>query len=260
MPVRVPARRLVQQPHTSADPPLVYHAKPGADGPSQTLVADSSRATGQGTTSAAVAVTCPGSTLVAAFITWDKATNTAGVSTMSGGSLTWVPAPAANTNSAANGGGAEIHTAYAAAGLSAQSMTASVASALATSLTVVTFVGAAAYQHGAGARQDNASAALFSQPVINQLDRSWVWAVVYNFDTGTIGTPAGGQTVVRSYTDGVGDGGWVQCTTVPTAGVGNTVTIADSAPLAHGHMAVLEIIPAFEPFVPHPVSQYAGYF
>lgn len=260
MPVRVPQRRLTQQPHISADPPLAWHVRPGATGQSQPMAADSSRATGQGTTTASVTVTCAGNTLVAAFVTWDKTTNTAGAGVMSGGGLTWIVGVQANTESATNGGGAEIHTAYAAAGLAAQSLTATVTGALATSLTVVTFTGAAAYQHGAAAKQDNQAAALFSQPVVNQLDVSWVWAVVYNFDTGTAGTPAGGQTVVRSYTDGVGDGGWVQCTTVPTVGAGNVVTIADSAPSVHGHMAVLEIIPDFSTWVPAVISINSGVF
>lgn len=238
----------MQQPHISADPPYVWHPRAGADGAALALAADSSRATGAGTTSASVTVTCGAYTLVVAFVTWDKAANTAGVAVMSGGGLTWSTGIQANTEGASLGGGAEIYTAYAAAGLSAQSLTASVTSALATNLTIVTFVNAASYQHGAGAKQDNTAAGLFSQSVINQVDGSWVWAVAYNFDTSTIGTPGAGQTVVRSYTDSAGDGGWVQSTTATTAGVGNTVTINDSAPSTHGHMAVLEIIPAFQAY------------
>lgn len=260
MPVRIPARRLAQQPHISADPPYVWHVRPGADGGSQTLVADSTRATGAGTTSASVSVTCPGSTLVVAFVTWDKTVTTAGVAVMSGGGLTWATGIKANTEGASLGGGAEIYTAYAAAGLAAQSLTATVTSALATNLTIVTFAGAAAYQHGAGARQDQQAAGLFSASVINQVDQSWTWAVAYNFDTSTIGTPGAGQTVVRSYTDSAGDGGWIQATTTATAGVGNTVTINDSAPSAHGHMAVLEILPAFAGWAPVVISPYSGIF
>lgn len=260
MPVRVPPRRSTQQPHISADPPFVWHSRAGASGQSQVLVADTSRATGAGTTSASVTVTCPTSTLVVAFVTWDKTVGTAGAAVMSGGGLTWTTGIQANTEGASLGGGAEIYTAYAAAGLAAQSLTATVSSALATNLTIVTFAGAAAYQHGAGARQDQQSAGLFSQSVINQVDGSWVWAVVYNFDTSTIGTPGAGQTVVRSYTDSAGDGGWVQSTTAVTSGTGNTVTINDSAPSTHGHMAVLEILPAFAVWEPSTISQYAGFF
>jgi hypothetical protein len=253
-----PPRYATAAPHLAASPPSVWHARQGAAGQSQTLVADSSRATGTGTTTAAVTVTCPQNILVVAFVTWDKAANTAGVSTMSGGGFTWVPAAAANTNSAANGGGAEIHTAYAAGGLSAQVLTASVASGLATALTIVTFAGAAAYQHGAGARQDNAAAALFSQAVTNQVDGSWVWAVAINFDTTTTGTAGAGQTIVRSYVDGASDGCWVQSTTAATAGVGNVVTVSDTAPSVHGHLAVIEVIPAFASWVPPVVSPFSG--
>lgn len=238
----------------------MWHVRAGADGGTTPLVADTSRATGAGTTSASVTVTCPASTLVVAFVTWDKAITVTGVAAMSGGGLTWTTGMQANTEGAALGGGAEIYTAYTAGGLSAQSLTASVTSALATNLTIVTFAGAAAYQHGAGAKQDQQAAGLFSQTVINQIDRSWVWAVVYNFDTATIGTPGAGQTVVRSYTDSAGDGGWVQSTTAASSGVGNAVTINDSAPSTHGHMAVLEIIPAFVVWEPSTVSQYSSFF
>jgi hypothetical protein len=260
MPVRVPPRRSTQQPHISADPPFVWHTRPGAAGQSQVLVADTSRAVGTGTTSASVTVTCPTSTLVVAFVSWDKAVNVAGVAVMSGGGLAWSTGIQANTVSATVGGGAEIYTAYAAAGLAAQSLTATVSASTATALTIVTFRGAAAYQHGAGARQDNSAAGLFSASVINQIDQSWVWAIVYNYDNSTSGTPGAGQTIQKTYTDGGGDAGWVQSTTAPSSGVGNTVTLNDSAPSVHGHLAVLEIIPDFAMWEPSTITQYGSFF
>lgn len=221
-------------------------------GGSDTLVADASRTPGQGTTTGAVAVTCAAGTLLLAAVTWDSSVSTTLTAAVAGGSLAWTVNVQANTTSGTVGGGAAILTAYAAGALSAQTITATVTSALATSLTIVTFTGADPVQNGGTAVTDTSSAGLFANTYTSRRHLSWAWSAAYNWDGATLGTPGTGQARVVSYTDNAGDAGWVQQQNAATVGAGVAVTSNTTAPSTHGHMATLEVLPALVPEPPMP--------
>ena len=222
-------------------------------GGSDTLVADTSRTPGQGTTSATVSVTCTAGTLLLAAVTWDSTVSTLLTPGASGGSLAWATRATATVNSGTVGGGASLFTAYSAAGLSAQTITGTVTSATAVTLTIVTFTAADPTQLGATQTLSNASAGLFATTITSTRHLSWTWSAVYNWDGATQGTQGTAQAAAVTYTDNAGDAGWVQRHNAATVGVGQAVTSNTVAPSTHGHMASVEIWPALLTRAPVPV-------
>src|SRR5262249_9695518 len=120
----------------------------------------------------------------------------------------------------------------------------------ATSITILSFVGAdATGTNGSGAigatgSANAASGAPGATPATTR-NNSWVFGVGNDYDHATARTLGSGQTMVHQYLATVGDTYWVQRTTSVTPVAGTVVTINDTAPTAdRWNLTIVEVLPA----------------
>ena len=182
--------------------------------------------------------------LLLAFVAADDVSAGDTVSTVSGGGLTWQFI--ARTN--AKRGVSEVWRTWASASLSNASITATLAQAAASSITIVAFTGAdATLTSGSGAIGAVKSASGTGAPtgtVTTTRNNSWVFAVGNDWDSATALTLGPNQTLVHQYLASVGDTYWVQRMTAPTPAVGTTVTVNDVSPTSDQYnLTIVEILP-----------------
>ena len=196
----------------------------------------------QGTPSATVTTpafsTVAANELLIAFIATDSVgskNNT--VTSVAGGGLTWVRVARANQQL----GTSEVWSANATARLSNASVTATLAQAVASSITLISFAGASSTGAiaVAGSRSGAPSASL-----VTTRNNSWVFGVGNDYDNAIARTPASGQSIVHQYLAPVGDTYWVQMMNALTPLAGARVTLNDTAPATDRYnLAIVEILP-----------------
>ena len=194
--------------------------------------------------------TTSGSELLLAFITADYLTGApTTVIGVTGAGLTWQLV--ARTNFVA--GTSEIWRTFASAALSNVAVTATLSQPGASSITVVSVIGAdPSGANGSGAIGATFSAsgnpAAPSATVVTTRNNSWVFGVGNDYDTATARTLGPNQTMVHQYLAAVGDTYWVQRTTATTPVSGTSVTINDTAPTGDQfNLTLCEILPAGTP-------------
>ena len=199
--------------------------------------------------------TAGGSELLLAFVTADD--SPAGgtvVSSIAGGGLTWQLVRRTN----AQVGTAEIWRAFAASRLSNVSVTATISSAQAGSITVVTFTGAdPSGTNGSGAigatGSGNAKAGAPTASLTTTRNNSWVFGVGNDWDHPASRTLGPNQAMVHEYMPSVGDTYWAQRMTSVTATSGTRVTINDTAPSGDRYnLTICEVLPASGATSPTP--------
>ena len=159
------------------------------------------------------------------------------VTKVTGGGLTWQLVARAN----AQLGGAEIWRAFAPAILANVAVTATLSRSFDSSLTVVSFTGAASVGAftvaGASSGAPNAT-------LITTRNNSLIFGVGNDWDHAVARVPAADQTLVHQYLAPVDDAYWVQ-RVVPAIPVsGTSVTLGDVAPATdRWNLAVVEIVP-----------------
>jgi Domain of unknown function (DUF1929)/Bacterial Ig domain/Glyoxal oxidase N-terminus/SdrD B-like domain/Kelch motif/Prealbumin-like fold domain len=185
--------------------------------------------------------------LLLAFISTDylSGTNTT-VSSISGGSLTWVLVKRSNTQS----GSSEIWRAFSSNPLSNASVTATLSQKVVASITVVALTGAdTSGTNGSGAigatGSGSSSRGAPTANLVTTRNSSWVFGVGNDFDNALDRTAGTAQSLVHQYKPAVGDTYWVQRQNAATPLSGTTVTINDSAPTTDRfNLAIVEILPA----------------
>jgi hypothetical protein len=193
------------------------------------------------TISSSAFTTTSGQELLLALISTDYlgGANTT-VKSVSGGGLTWVLVGRANGQN----GTSEIWRAFSANPLSGTIVTASLSQAVASTITVVTFVGAdASGVNGAGAIGAVASASSAkgapSASLVTTRANSIVIGAGNDFDNATARTPGPGQTVLHQFLSAAGDTYWAQMQTAAVPASGSTVTINDTAPTGDRYNLVI---------------------
>jgi len=189
--------------------------------------------------------TTAGNELLLAFVSADDLSANQTVSGVTGGGLTWQLVKRTN----AVRGDAEIWRAFSAAPLTNATVTATLAQSAAASLTVVTFTGVdTTGTNGSGAigatgtGSGNSGAPTAS--LVTTRANSVVFGVGSDWDSATARTVPAGQTMVHQYLATVGDTFWVQRVNNPTATVGSTARINDTAPTADRYnLSICEILP-----------------
>ncbi len=183
--------------------------------------------------------------LLLAFISADApttGTNTT-VSSIAGGSLTWVLAERSNTQR----GTAEVWRAFAPTVLTNATVTATLSAANAASITVVTFKGAdPTGTSGSGAigavNSTNSAKGAPTASLTTTRNNSWVFGVGVDWDNATARTVGPSQTMVHQYLAPIGDAYWVQRQTAVTPTSGTSVTINDTAPTTDRYnLAIVEV-------------------
>ena len=185
--------------------------------------------------------------LILAFVASDYISGPAQtVSTMTGGGLTWTLVARTNAQS----GTSEVWRAFAVSKVTSATVTATLSQPGATSITMVSFVGAdATGTNGSGAigatGSANATSGGPTATLTTTRNSSWVFGVGNDYDNGTARTLGSGQTMVHQYLATVGDTYWVQRTTSATPVAGTAVTINDTAPTGdRWNLTIVEVLPA----------------
>src|SRR5579884_3500256 len=206
--------------------------------------ADNSSGTTQSST-AQFSTTGPNELLLA-FISSDSSPSGGNtVTSVSGAGFTWQLFARANTVP----GYAEIWRAFAPAVLSNVIVTANLAQAAASSITVVAFAGAdTTASNGSGAVGATATFSSASGAptgsVTTTRDSSWVFGVGTDWDNGIPRTLGPNQTMVHQYLATVNDTYWVQRQNSASLPAGTTVTINDTAPSSDKYnLALVEVLP-----------------
>ncbi|MFZ3210573.1 MAG: N,N-dimethylformamidase beta subunit family domain-containing protein [Terriglobales bacterium] len=186
--------------------------------------------------------------LLLAFISADgpsSGTNTT-VTGITGGSLTWTLVKRTNTQL----GTAEVWRAFASAVLTNATVTATLSSSQAASMTVVTFTGAStAGSGGSGAigatGTGNAATGAPSASLATTVANSWVFGVGDDWDNAIARTVPSNQTMVhQDVSTSNGDTYWVQRMAATTPVAGTVVTINDTAPTTDRYnLTIVEILP-----------------
>ena len=219
--------------------------------PKSVLAIDKTVSTDRSTSAKTIAspsfTTTAANELLLAFVATDapgSGTNTT-VTGVTGGSLTWALVQRTNTQR----GTAEVWRAFAPAVLSNATVTATLSSSVAASITVVTFTGVnTTGTSGSGAIGATASANAASGAPTASLtttqNNSWVFGVGDDWDNATARTVPAGQTLVHQYLATVGDTYWVQSQTAATPTAGTIVTINDTAPTSDRYnLTIVEVLP-----------------
>jgi hypothetical protein len=214
---------------------LAIDAKVSKDGTASTTVATAAFST----TSA--------NELLLAFVTTDylSGANTT-VTGISGGGLTWVLVVRTNVQS----GTAEIWRAFSPSVLSNITVTATISAKVVSSITVVTFTGAATSgTNGSGAigatGSANAKTGAPTASLVTTQNGSWVFGAGNDFDNAIARVPGTGQSLVHQDLTSTGDTYWVQMQNAPTLLSGTTVTINDTSPTGDRYnLSICEILPA----------------
>ena len=167
------------------------------------------------------------------------------VQSVSGAGLTWKLVVRTNVEK----GTAEVWRAFAPTVLTNAKVTATLAYAVASSVTVVSFTGADPYgTQGSGAigatKSAHAPTGAPTATVTTTRNNSWVFGVGYDWDAATARTVGSNQTMVRQYLAPIGKTMWLQRRTAPTALSGTSVTINDVAPTTDRYnLSVVEVLP-----------------
>jgi hypothetical protein len=184
--------------------------------------------------------------LLVAFVATDylSGANTT-VTGIAGAGLTWQLVARTNVQA----GTAEIWRAFAAAPLSAVSVTATLSQSAVSSLTVMSFTGASTSgTNGSGAigavASANANPGAPSATLVTTRNNSWLFGVGSDYDNATARTLGASQTIVHQYLTPLGDTYWVQRQNSPTPLAGTSVTINDVGPTNDRYnLTVCEILP-----------------
>ena len=208
----------------------------------QTVSKDST--SGAKTIATAAFTTKAANELLLAFISADgpsSGTNTT-VTGITGGSLTWTLVKRTNTQR----GTAEVWRAFASAVLTNATVTATLSSSQAASMTVVTFTGASTAGTGIGAiGTGNAATGAPTASLTTTVANSWVFAVGNDWDNAIARTVPSNQTMVhQDLATSNGDTYWVQRMTAVTPTAGTNVTINDTAPTTDRYnLTIVEVLP-----------------
>jgi hypothetical protein len=188
--------------------------------------------------------TTSGSELLLAFVAADDVSVANTVTGVSGAGLTWQLVVRTN----AQRGTAEIWRAFAAPQVTNVTVTATLAQAALSSLTVVSFIGAdPSGTNGAGAigaiKSASASTGAPTATLTTTRSGSWVFGVGNDWQAATARTVGANQVMVHQYLAPVGDTFWVQRRTASTTASGTLVTINDTAPTGDRYnLSVVEIL------------------
>jgi hypothetical protein len=219
--------------------------------PVTALKIDVNTATDRGSASTTVTSsafsTATGNELLLAFVAADylSGANTT-VTGVTGAGLIWTLVVRTNTQS----GTSEIWRAFAPGSLSNTSVTATLSQSVASSLTVVSFIGAdPTGAGGSGAigatGAANARSGAPTASLVTTRNGSWVFGVGNDYDNAIARTPAANQSLVHQDFTPAGDTYWVQMTNAATAQSGTTVNIADIAPTSDRfNLSIVEVLPA----------------
>jgi Domain of unknown function (DUF1929)/Bacterial Ig domain/Glyoxal oxidase N-terminus/Kelch motif len=199
------------------------------------------------TVSTPVFATSSTNELLLAFVSTDylSGANTT-VSSISGGSLTWVLVQRSNTQS----GSSEIWRAFSSNPLSAASITATLSQKVVASITFVAFTGTdTSGTNGSGAigatGTGSSSRGAPTASLVTTRNSSWVFGVGNDFDNPLDRTPGSAQSLIHQYKPAVEDTYWVQRQNAATPLSGTTVTINDTAPTTDRfNLAIVEVLPA----------------
>ena len=192
--------------------------------------------------------TTSGNELLLAFVSSDAAnggTNTT-VTGMTGGGLVWQLVQRTNVQL----GTAEIWRAFARAQLTNARVTVTLSQSVASSLTVLGFLGAdPAGLNGAGAigaiGTGNGLSGAPTASLVTTRNNSWVFGVGNDWDNGITRTTGVNQSLVHQYLATVHDTYWVQKQNNTTAQSGTTVVVNDTAPITDRYnLSVVEVLPA----------------
>jgi RHS repeat-associated protein len=196
--------------------------------------------------------------LLLAFVSSDAANSSpnASVTGISGGGLTWQVVQRTNVQL----GTAEIWRAFAKAKLTNATVTVTLSESVASSVTVVSFIGADPTGiGGAGAigavGTGNGTSGAPTTSLVTTRNNSWVLGVGNDWDNSTARTAGPNQSLVHQYLATVHDTYWVQKQNAPTAQSGTTVAINDTAPTSdHFNLSIVEVLPAQTPPSTGPLS------
>ena len=185
--------------------------------------------------------------LLLAFVSADSKTspNTT-VTGISGGGLTWQLVQRTNVQS----GTAEIWRAFATAQLSNVSVTVTLSQSVASSVTVVGFLGAdPSGTNGSGAigavGTGNGSSGAPTASLVTRRNYSWLFGVGNDWDYAISRTLGANQSLVHQYLATVNDTYWVQAERSPTQQSGTTVVVNDTAPTGDRYnLSIVEVLPA----------------
>ena len=191
--------------------------------------------------------TTSGNELLLAFVSTDylSGANTS-VSSIAGGGLTWTLVVRTNVQK----GSSEIWRAFATSPLSQVTVTATLSSSVASSMTVLSFTGVdTSGTNGSGAigASTGASSAKGapSATLVTTQNNSWVFGVGNDFDKAVARTPGAGQSLVHQNLSSTGDTYWVQMQNSATPLSGTSVTINDTAPTGDRfNLSIVEVIAA----------------
>ena len=185
--------------------------------------------------------------LLLAFISADnKASPNTTVTAISGGGLTWQLVERTN----AQLGTAEVWRAFAASQLSNVAVTVTLSQSVASSVTVLSFLGAdGSGTNGSGAigatGTGNGSSGAPTASLHTTRNDSWVFGVGNDWTNAISRTPGSNQALVHQYLATVNDTYWVQALRLPTSASGTNVTINDTAPTSDLYnLSIVEILPA----------------
>jgi hypothetical protein len=183
--------------------------------------------------------------LLLAFISADYSSGASTTATsVTGAGLTWQLVARTNVQR----GTAEIWRAFAAAPLSNVSVTAAISQPAASSMTILSFIGAdTTGVNGAGAigatKSANAASGAPTASLVTTRNNSWVVGVGTDWDAPVDRTLGPNQVMVHQYKPPVGDTYWVQRAAGVTATVGTTVTINATAPTADRYnLSICEVL------------------
>ena len=183
-----------------------------------------------------------GAELLLAFIATDShmgANNF--VKGVSGGGLKWTLAARTNVQS----GTAEVWRAVSMNKLSGVSVSASLAQAVAASITVLSFSGVDPTSPIGAVGGGNASTGAPSAALVTTRNGSWVFGVGNDFDHASDRAPAAGQSLVHQFLSPTDDTYWVQMLNAPTLAAGTSVTLSDIAPVNDSfNLAIVEVLPS----------------
>jgi RHS repeat-associated protein len=196
--------------------------------------------------------------LLLAFVSSDAPQNgpNTTVTAVSGGGLTWQLVQRTNVQL----GTSEIWRAFALAPLSNAKVTVSLSQSVASSVTVVSFIGAdPSGINGSGAigavGTGNGPSGAPSASLVTTRNNSWVYGVGNDWDHNISRTLGPNQTLVHQYLATVHDTYWVQSETNPTPQSGTTVVINDTAPTTDRYnLSLVEVLPAQNPSPNGPLS------
>jgi RHS repeat-associated protein len=196
--------------------------------------------------------------LLLAFVSSDAANSTPNTSVtgIAGGGLTWQLVQRTNVQL----GTAEIWRAFAKTKLTNATVTVTLSESVASSISVVTFIGAdpsGLYGSGAigAAGSGNGRTGAPTASLVTTRNNSWVFGVGNDWDHATARVVGSNQSLVHQYLATVNDTYWAQKLNVPTAQTGTTVTLNDTAPSTDRfNLSIVEVLPAQAPAYAGPLN------